>query len=41
MTLSGWIFMIVSLSAAATLMVSCYYKILTAPPKPPNDPSEE
>ncbi len=41
MTLGGWIFMIVSLSAVGTLVGACYYKILTAPPQTPDDPSEE
>jgi hypothetical protein len=41
MTLSGWIFMMVSLTAVLLLVGTCYYKILTAPPQTPDDPSEE
>jgi hypothetical protein len=41
MTVSGWIFMVVSLTAVLLLVGTCYYKILTAPPKPPDDLSEE
>jgi hypothetical protein len=31
MTMNGWIFMVVSLSAVTGLVVACYGKILTAP----------
>ncbi len=41
MTIGGWVFMLVSLAAVILLVGTCYYKVLTAPPKPPDEPSEE
>lgn len=38
MTAAAIVFMLVSVSAVVGLMVWCYYRVLTTPPRPPSRP---
>lgn len=41
MTISGWVFMTVSLSAVMAVVATCYYKVLTAPREQPRSKDED
>ena len=40
MTTGGWIVLIVSVTSVASLAGFCFWRVLTAPPAPPDDVHE-